>query len=79
MADVVAVLERFIELVPEKLMDGYLVKLGEFGTSRIGFSCEGQETANKVSAKVLTDVRINFRPGKAIRSNLKLTKFEKLK
>ena len=79
MADVVAVLEGLIELMPEKLQQGYLVKLGEFGTFRLGFSSQGEVSADKVTAKSISKPHINFRPGKEIRQQLLHTKFEKLK
>ena len=77
-ADVVAVLEGLIELVPEKLMEGYLLKLGDFGTFRIGFSSKGEEKALSVKSKSISKPRINFRPGKVIREELNKAEFEKL-
>ena len=79
MADVVAVLEGLIELVPEKLQEGYLVKLGEFGTFRLGFSSRGEASPEKVNPKFISKTRINFRPGKEIRTLLRRTEFEKVK
>lgn len=79
MADVMAVLEGLIELVPEKLQEGYLVKLGEFGTFRPGFSSMGEASPDKVTAKSISKPRINFRPGQEIRKQMLHTKFEKLK
>jgi len=76
-ADVMAVLEGLIELVPEKLLEGYLVKLGEFGTFRAGFSSKGEATLAQVKASSITNPRINFRPGKVIRDELKKASYEK--
>jgi predicted histone-like DNA-binding protein len=75
--DVVAVLEGLIELLPEKLSEGYLVKLGDFGTFRVGFSSVGEETAAQVKSKSISKTRINFRPGKSIRDELRKATFEK--
>ncbi len=75
--DVVAVLTGLIELVPEKLMEGYQVRLGNFGTFRIGLSSVGEETAAQVKPRSISKLRVKFRPGKEIREKLRKATFEK--
>jgi predicted histone-like DNA-binding protein len=78
-ADVLAVLEGLIELIPEKLMEGYLLKLGDLGTFRLGFKSAGEEKAEKVGPKSISGPRINFLPSTLIKGELKKAKYEKWK
>jgi predicted histone-like DNA-binding protein len=78
-ADVVAVLEGLIELIPEKLMEGYLIKLGDLGSFRLGFKSNGEEAPEKVGAKSISKPKINFLPSTLIKGELKKARFEKWK
>ena len=76
--DTAAVLEAFINVVPDLLADGKIVELGDLGTFRVSVSSEGAETPEEVTARSITDVRIIFQPGKRIRQMLSGTAFEKI-
>ena len=76
--DTAAVLEAFINVVPDLLADGKIVELGDLGTFRVSVSSEGAETPEEVTARSITDVRILFQPGKRIRQMLSGTAFEKI-
>ena len=76
-ADTMAMLEAFLTVVPDQLADGKIVELGEFGTFRISISSDGADTADKVSADSITDVRVIFNPGKRFEDVLATLKFQK--
>ena len=76
-ADTIALLEAFLTVVPDQLADGKIVELGEFGTFRISLSSDGADTADKVSADNITDVRVIFNPGKRFEDVLATLKFQK--
>src|SRR5512139_2924352 len=76
--DTAAVLEAFMNVVPDALADGYIVELGDFGTFRVSVSSEGAETPEDVSSRNITDVRIVFQPGKRLKNLLSGAAFEKI-
>jgi predicted histone-like DNA-binding protein len=73
-----AVLEAFMNVVPERLADGHIVDLGGFGTFRISVSSEGASNPRDVTPQSITDVRILFRPGELLMKRLSATVFEKI-
>jgi predicted histone-like DNA-binding protein len=75
--DTTAVLEAFLHVVPEKLADGRIVELGDFGTFRISVSSEGATLAEEVSARNITDTKVIFTPGKRFKQMLNTIEFQK--
>ena len=75
--DTAAVLEAFLHVVPEKLADGRIVELGDFGTFRISVSSEGAALAEEVTARNITDTRVIFTPGKRFKQMLNTIEFQK--
>ena len=76
--DTTAVLEAFMNVVPDQLADGKIVELGDFGTFRVSVSSEGAEQPEAVTTRSITDVRILFQPGKRFRKLINSTEFEKI-
>ena len=76
--DTAAVLEAFLNVVPEKLAEGNIVELGDFGTFRVTVSSQGQQQADDLSARHITGVRVVFAPGKRFKQLLNTTEFEKI-
>ena len=76
--DTAAVLEAFLTVVPEKLSEGNIVELGDFGSFRISVSSEGESLAEKVTARSITDTRVIFTPGKRFKQVLGMVEFEKV-
>ena len=76
--DTAAVLEAFMNVVPDQLADGKIVELGDFGTFRVSVSSEGAEMPEAVTTRSITDVRILFQPGKRFRKLINSTEFEKI-
>jgi predicted histone-like DNA-binding protein len=75
--DTLAVLEAFLDVVPEKLADGRIVELGDFGTFRITVSSEGAALAEDVTVRSITDTRVIFTPGKRFKQLLATIEFQK--
>ena len=76
--DTIAVLEAFMNVVPDLLADGKIVDLGDFGTFRISVSSEGAEKPEEASSRNITEVRILFQPGKRFKNLLSAMEFEKI-
>tara|TARA_R110000868_G_scaffold410693_5_gene699835 strand:+ start:12443 stop:12829 length:387 start_codon:yes stop_codon:yes gene_type:complete len=76
-ADVVGVVQSFIELVPELLMNGNSVRLDGFGIFSIHASGNGKERHEDVSAQDITKLKLSFLPDKKIKKRLENTKFMK--
>src|ERR1051326_8012898 len=75
--DTAAVLEAFLNVVPDKLAEGNIVELGDFGTFRVSVSSAGEEKAEDVTARNITDVRVLFTPGKRFAQVLDTIQFQK--
>lgn len=75
--DTAAVLEAFLTVVPEKLAEGNIVELGDFGTFRVSVSSDGAALAEEVTASNITDVRVLFSPGKRFKQVLDTVEFQK--
>ncbi len=76
-ADTVGMLEAFLTVVPDKLAEGKIVELGDFGTFRISLSSEGAATPEEVTARSITDTRVIFAPGKRFKQMLDTVEFQK--
>jgi predicted histone-like DNA-binding protein len=76
-ADCYAVLISLEKNIISELGQGRIVKLGRLGTFQVGISSEGFATAEEVTSHAITKTRINFRPGKRMRSFLKDVSFKK--
>ena len=76
--DTMAVLEALITILPDYLIEGRSIKLGEFGTFRLTLSSEGAETEEDFNSSMIKKVRLKFRPGKLISNALKSVNYQKL-
>jgi predicted histone-like DNA-binding protein len=76
--DTAAVLEAFLNVVPDQLADGKIVELGDFGTFRVSVSSEGAEQPEDLTARHITDVRVLFSPGKRFKQILNTAEFQKV-
>ena len=65
-ADTMAVLESLLEILPEKLSQGQIVRLGDFGSFGGTLSGVGAATADAFTAAFITRFAIRFRPGKEL-------------
>ncbi len=78
MMDTLAVLEGFLQVIPDMLSEGKIVKLAEFGTFRVTISSEGVETAEEFNFTNIKRLRTLFRPGGEFRDQLNNVKFSKV-
>ena len=76
--DTLAVLEGLLTVLPKKLLNGEIVRLGEFGDFRLNISSEGVETEGDFSTNNIKGVKLNFRPGKLIKTALKTVEYKKV-
>ena len=75
--DTLAVLSAFLYVVPEKLADGKIVELGDFGTFRVTVSSEGAAQPEELTARHITDTKVIFTPGKRFKQMLDTIEFQK--
>ena len=76
-ADIRAVLYALIDVIPDMLSDGHVVKMGEVGRMRISLSSTGHDKSSDVTAASVRKARIIFTPGKKLEDMLKLLTFQK--
>jgi predicted histone-like DNA-binding protein len=76
--DAYAVLEAFVNLVPEELAEGRIVKLGDFGSFRVGIKSEGVENADDFSQNLITKTKVYFRRGPEFSNKISNLDYKKL-
>lgn len=77
-SDVFAVLESFIDLIPERIADGKIVRLGDFGSFNLTVSSEGSEKAEDFNSSLIKGNSLNFRPGKLVQNALTTVDYKKV-
>jgi predicted histone-like DNA-binding protein len=77
-ADTMAVIEAFLEVVPQALAEGNIVRLGDFGSFSLRVSSEGSEDAPAVSKNQIKKVSVKFRPGKEFANVTNAIEFTKV-
>jgi predicted histone-like DNA-binding protein len=77
--DVLAMLESLLELVPEELAKGNLVRLGEFGSFSVSLQSVGTDSEKDFTSGCITDCKIRFRPGGEVLKRMAMVKYEKVK
>lgn len=77
-ADVFATIEALIDLVPERLEQGKIVRLGEFGSFSTSISSEGVEKQEDFTATNIKGNSVNFRPGKLVQKVLDTVDYTKV-
>lgn len=75
--DVMAVIEALLQDIPEYLLDGKIVNLGDFGTFRLTVSGEGSATLEEYSTSLIKKTNLNFRAGKVFKDLLNSAVFQK--
>jgi len=76
--DVVAVLEALLQNIPEYLLEGKIVKLGDFGTYRLTVSGQGAETLEEYNTNLIQKTNLHFRAGKVFNDSLASVVFRKV-
>ena len=78
MMDTLAVLEGFLQTIPDLLLEGKIVKLAELGTFRSTISSEGVDIADDFNFTHIKRLNLIFRPGSEFRDQLNNVKFTKV-
>jgi len=76
-ADTMATLEGLLSVVPQELLEGRIVELGELGTFRLSAKSEGAPNPGDISARSITGVKVIFTPGKLFKQALIGIKYQK--
>ena len=77
--DVMAAIESFLKIVPQELINGKIVELGDFGNFWLRSTAEGVEEAAKVRGEQVTNLIPRFNPGKQFKRVLKSAQFKKIR
>jgi predicted histone-like DNA-binding protein len=77
-ADVTAVIEILLQVIPLKLTDGKIVRLDGLGYFSLSVSSEGVNTAAELSSKNIKNANIKFRPGQFFQKAVKDVEYNKL-
>jgi predicted histone-like DNA-binding protein len=77
--DVLAAIESFLTIVPQELINGKIVELGDFGNFWLRSTAEGVEEAAKVRGEQVTNLIPRFNPGKQFKRVLKSAQFKKIR
>ncbi|WP_443740191.1 HU family DNA-binding protein [Treponema sp.] len=76
-ADISAVLESFLDILPGYLEEGHSIKMGDFGRFRLSFSSLGHELEKDVSATDIKNARILFVPSSELKIRLDSISYSK--
>ncbi|HEY9220463.1 MAG TPA: HU family DNA-binding protein [Lutibacter sp.] len=78
MMDTMAVLEGLLQIIPDEIANGKIIKLGDFGTFRTTLSSVGVATEEEFSSTKIKKLNIRFRPAREFRNLLASVRFEKV-
>ncbi|MBI5964675.1 MAG: HU family DNA-binding protein [Chloroflexi bacterium] len=76
--DTMAVLEALLTLIPQELMAGNIVELGDFGNFWLKANSEGANDTNSVRSGQITTLLPRFNAGKEFKRVLASVDFEKV-
>jgi predicted histone-like DNA-binding protein len=76
-ADVMAVLEGMLAVIPEELSRGNIVELGDFGSFWLKANADGVENAEETRASQITNLLPRFNPGKEFKKVINTIEFER--
>lgn len=76
--DTTAVLEGFLQIIPDELLQGKIVKLGDFGTFRTTISGEGVTDENDFKASKIKKLNVRFRPAQIFNELIAAVKYNKV-
>ncbi len=76
--DVRAVIEAFLQVIPDVLSNGNIVKLDEFGSFRTTLKCEGAVSSMDFTNANIKKVNVRFAPAKEFKKVIAVTEFKKI-
>jgi predicted histone-like DNA-binding protein len=77
-ADVMASLEGCIAVIKQAMEDGFIVRLGDFGSFQLSLTSEGAATAKEFESSNIKGAKILFRPGADIKTMYSTLEYEKV-
>jgi len=78
MMDTMAVLEGLLQIIPDELTNGKIIKLGDFGTFRTTLSSEGVATEEEFTTSKIKNLNVRFRPAREFSVMLANVQYEKV-
>ncbi len=69
-ADIVAVIESFLDKMPQYLKSSNRIRLNKFGIFKLSFSSQGQEKAEDVTSADIKSARVLFTPSAQLKREL---------
>ena len=69
-ADIVAVIESFLDKMPQYLKSSNRIRLNKFGIFKLSFSSVGHEKAENVSSNDIKNLRVLFTPSAELKKEL---------
>lgn len=76
-SDILAVLNDLTKFMNKHLLEGRIVRFGDFGNFQISISSEGAPSEEKFNQSLIKSAKVIYRPGVDVRDMLKLVKYEK--
>lgn len=76
-ADIMAVLISLVAVVPEKLINGKIVRLGDLGDLRPSISSNGTEKEEEVKSSMIKGSRVVFKPSRRIKKVMQTAEYRK--
>ena len=74
--DTTAVIEGLLQVIPDELLQGKIVKLGDFGTFRTTISGEGVSKVTDFNQSKIKKLNVRFRPARVFVDLLAAVKFK---
>ncbi len=78
MMDTMAVLEGLLQIIPDEIVNGKIIKLGDFGTFRTTLSTEGAVTEDEFTIANIKKLNVRFRPDREFVSKLARVQYSKV-
>ena len=75
--DTIAVIESLLLLLPRLLLNGRIVRLGDFGSFSLTLVSRGADNQESFHVGLIEGVKLIFRAGKALKSALKQAQYSK--
>ena len=68
--DAMAVLEGLLQIIPDEILNGKIVKLGDFGTFRSTISAETVDAPENFHVSKIKGLNVRFRPAKEFQKQI---------
>ncbi|MEK6482279.1 HU family DNA-binding protein [Catalinimonas sp. 4WD22] len=76
-ADIMAVLTSLVSVIPDKLTQSKIVRLGDLGSFRPSIGSNGVETEEEVNKSTIKSNKVIFTPGKRVSKAMKAADYKK--